>query len=60
MNKLLNILVSFLLLVFLVFIFTMPGYNCSIKDRMLYASARNAVIGTIENFGIEVEKKVSI
>jgi len=43
-----------------VFIFTMPGYNCSIKDRMLYASARNAVIGTIENYGVEVEKKMEV
>ena len=36
----------------------MPGYNCSIKDRMLYASARNAVISTIENLGVVVDKKV--
>ena len=27
---------------------------------MLYASARNAVIGTIENFGLTFDKKVCI
>ena len=36
----------------------MPGYNCSIKERMLYASCRNAVIETIESFDVEAEKKV--
>ena len=45
--------------IFLVFIFTMPGYNCSIKDRMLYASAKNAVVETIEHFGVVIDKKVS-
>lgn len=43
-----------------IFVFTMPGYNCSVKDRMLYASARNAVIGTIENFGLTFDKKVEV
>merc|ERR1711997_950684 len=43
-----------------IFVYTMPGYNCSIKDRMLYASARNAVIGTIENFGLTFDKKVEV
>lgn len=42
------------------FIFTMPGFNCSIKDRMLYASCRNEFMGTIESFGIEVDKKVEV
>ena len=37
----------------------MPGYNCSIKDRMLYASAKNAVVETIEHFGVVIDKKVS-
>ena len=37
----------------------MPGYNCSIKDRMLYASAKNAVVETIEQFGVVIDKKVS-
>ena len=44
--------------VILVFIFTMPGYNCSIKERMLYASCRNTVIETIEALGVEIIKKV--
>merc|ERR1719510_1483731 len=44
----------------IIFIFTMPGYNCSIKERMLYASCRNAVISTIESLGVEVDKKVEV
>ena len=40
------------------FIYTMPGYNCSIKDRMLYASSKNAVVEVLENDGIEIIKKV--
>ena len=36
----------------------MPGYNCSIKDRMLYASSKNAVVEVLENDGIEIIKKV--
>ena len=36
----------------------MPGYNCSIKDRMLYSSCKKAVTDVIESLGIEIHKKV--
>ncbi|KAL7648310.1 UNVERIFIED_CONTAM: hypothetical protein RMT77_000216 [Armadillidium vulgare] len=32
-----------------VFIYSMPGYSCPIKERMLYSSSRNPVIEYIEN-----------
>ena len=38
----------------------MPGYNCSIKDRMLYSSCKKAVVDVVESLGIEVHKKVGI
>ncbi len=37
----------------------MPGYNCSIKERMLYASCVKAVVETLEYLGINVVKKVN-
>ena len=40
------------------FIYTMPGYNCSIKNRMLYSSCKKAVTDVIESLGIEIHKKV--
>lgn len=42
------------------FIYTMPGYNCSIKDRMLYSSCKKAVTDVIETLGIEVHKKIEV
>lgn len=45
--------------VFAVFIYSMPGYTCSIKERMLYSSCKNPLIDTVEkNLGIEIAKKV--
>jgi hypothetical protein len=38
----------------------MPGYNCSIKDRMLYSSCKKAVTEVVESLGIEIHKKVFI
>ena len=54
MNQSINIF----MINFSAFIYTMPGYNCSIKDRMLYASSKNAVVEVLENDGIEIIKKV--
>jgi len=42
------------------FIYTMPGYNCSIKERMLYSSCKNAVVEIIEQDGIEITKKIEV
>lgn len=37
----------------------MPGYSCSIKERMLYSSCKNGLVESLEQKGIEVHKKVS-
>lgn len=36
----------------------MPGYNCPIKERMLYSSCKNPLTDTITNLGLEIVKKV--
>lgn len=36
----------------------MPGYNCSVKERMLYSSCKNPLTATIANLGLEISKKV--
>lgn len=41
-----------------VFIYSMPGYKCSIKERMLYSSCKSPLISKIESLGIEITKKV--
>lgn len=43
-----------------VFIYSMPGYNCSIKERMLYSSCKNGVVSNIEELGIEISKKIEV
>lgn len=36
----------------------MPGYNCSIKERMLYSSCKNPFTETIASLGVDIIKKV--
>jgi len=44
-----------------VFIYSMPGYSVSIKERMLYSSCKNAVVDVIEKlYSIEIAKKVEV
>ncbi|XP_060758914.1 twinfilin-1-like [Neoarius graeffei] len=44
-----------------VFIYSMPGYNCSIRERMLYSSCKNPLIDTVENkLQIDIAKKLEI
>lgn len=44
-----------------VFIYSMPGYNCSIKERMLYSSCKNPLVDMVENaLKMEIEKKLEI
>uniref|UniRef100_A0A8C7ZXL3 Twinfilin-1 n=1 Tax=Oryzias sinensis TaxID=183150 RepID=A0A8C7ZXL3_9TELE len=44
-----------------VFIYSMPGYKCSIRERMLYSSCKNNLIDMVENnLQIEIEKKLEI
>lgn len=44
-----------------VFIYSMPGYKCSIKERMLYSSCKNPLVDMVENnLRMEIEKKLEI
>ncbi|XP_060079149.1 twinfilin-1-like [Ylistrum balloti] len=44
-----------------VFIYSMPGYKCSIKERMLYSSCKSPLIGLLEGQGgIEFAKKLEV
>lgn len=43
-----------------VFIYSMPGYNCSIKERMLYSSCKGPFTDTIMSWGVDIVKKVSL
>lgn len=43
----------------IVFIYSMPGYNCSIRERMLYSSCKNPLIEVITSLGLDIVKKVS-
>lgn len=53
------LVITLLLLCLAVFIYSMPGYNCSVRDRMLYSSFKNNLVEMMESeFQIEIEKKV--
>ncbi|MEQ2307490.1 Twinfilin-1 [Ameca splendens] len=44
-----------------VFIYSMPGYKCSIRERMLYSSCKNNLVDMAENkLQLEIEKKLEI
>ncbi|XP_070594776.1 twinfilin-2 [Erythrolamprus reginae] len=44
-----------------VFIYSMPGYKCSIKERMLYSSCKSRLLDSIEqDFCLEIAKKIEI
>ncbi|XP_073420591.1 twinfilin-2 [Dendrobates tinctorius] len=44
-----------------VFIYSMPGYKCSIKERMLYSSCKNRLLESVEqDFQLEIAKKIEI
>ena len=44
-----------------VFIYSMPGYSISIKERMLYSSCKKAVVDVIEKvYSIPVAKKIEV
>ncbi|XP_062327710.1 twinfilin-2-like isoform X2 [Osmerus eperlanus] len=45
----------------LVFIYSMPGYSCSIKERMLYSSCKNRLLFEVErDYQLEIAKKMEI
>lgn len=42
-----------------VFIYSMPGYKCSIRERMLYSSCKSRLLDSVEqDFRLEIAKKV--
>lgn len=44
-----------------VFIYSMPGYNCSIKERMLYSTCKNPLMDYVEkHLQMEIARKVEI
>lgn len=43
-----------------VFVYSCPGYQCSIKERMLYSTAKGPLIDSIEAMGINLVKKLEI
>uniref|UniRef100_T1IMS1 ADF-H domain-containing protein n=1 Tax=Strigamia maritima TaxID=126957 RepID=T1IMS1_STRMM len=49
------------LVVSTVFIYSTPGYNCSVKERMLYSSCKSEFINIIEkHVEIEIVRKIEI
>lgn len=56
-----HVLCSMCTVLLLVFIYTCPGYSCSVKERMLYSSCKGPVTDVCEQqFGITIAKKVLI
>lgn len=43
-----------------VFIYSMPGYSCSVKERMMYSSCKAPFVDTITALGVEMAKKIEI
>uniref|UniRef100_A0A8D3AZM6 Twinfilin n=1 Tax=Scophthalmus maximus TaxID=52904 RepID=A0A8D3AZM6_SCOMX len=44
-----------------VFIYSMPGYSCSIKERMLYSSCKSRLLEEVEkDYHLEIIKKLEI
>ncbi|XP_068170862.1 twinfilin-2 isoform X2 [Antennarius striatus] len=44
-----------------VFIYSMPGYSCSIKERMLYSSCKSRLLEEVEkDYHLEIVKKLEI
>ncbi|XP_069045714.1 twinfilin-2 isoform X2 [Lepisosteus oculatus] len=44
-----------------VFIYSMPGYSCSIKERMLYSSCKSRLLDEVEqDLQLEIAKKMEI
>nr|CAG4646446.1 EOG090X0A90 [Macrothrix elegans] len=45
----------------IVFVYSMPGYACSIRERMLYSSCKGPITEIIENkMSIQIEKKIEV
>lgn len=45
----------------IVFIYSMPGYNCSIKERMLYSTCKAPLVDIAEQeIGLDIGRKIEI
>ncbi|XP_011666942.1 twinfilin-1-like [Strongylocentrotus purpuratus] len=44
----------------IVFIYTMPGYKCPVKERMLYSSCKAPFLYSLEQMGFELAAKIEI
>ncbi|XP_011499119.1 PREDICTED: twinfilin isoform X1 [Ceratosolen solmsi marchali] len=44
----------------IVFIYSMPGYSCSIKERMLYSSCKAPLLELIQSLGVTIIKKLEV
>lgn len=43
-----------------IFIYSMPGYKCPIKERMMYSSCKALFLEKIRELGLLIEKKVQL
>ncbi|XP_055303825.1 twinfilin-like [Sitodiplosis mosellana] len=43
-----------------IFIYSMPGYKCPIKERMMYSSCKALFVEKIQELGLHIEKKLEI
>lgn len=43
-----------------VFVYSMPGYTCSVRERMMYSSCKLPFLDTLSALGVEVAKKLEI
>jgi len=43
-----------------VFVYSMPGYSCSVRERMMYSSCKAPFLEELAALGVEVVKKVCI
>lgn len=41
-----------------IFIYSMPGYTCNVKERMMYSSCKGPFVDSIQSLGLEITKKV--
>ena len=44
----------------IIFIYSMPGFGCSIKERMLYSSCKSEIIQYLRNNNVDVVKTFEI
>lgn len=43
-----------------IFIYSMPGYKCPIKERMMYSSCKALFVEKIQELGLHIDKKVTM